>query len=133
MAARRAPAQSPVIAFIRSSSFETVQHMVKAFRQGLVETGQVEGQNITIEFDAANDDRGRLEAIVADVIRRRVAVIVSNTEGARLAKTATPTIPIVFATGGDPVKEGLVVSIGRPGGNVTGVTFLGSNLGGKKL
>jgi putative ABC transport system substrate-binding protein len=107
--------------------------MVEAFRQGLVETGLVEGQNITIEFDAAKDDHARLEAIVADVIRRRVAVIVSNTEGAHLAKAATPTIPIVFATGGDPVKEGLVASLGRPRGNVTGVTFLGSDLGSKKL
>jgi putative ABC transport system substrate-binding protein len=107
--------------------------MVEAFRQGLGETGLVEGQSITIELHAANDDHARLEAIVADVIRRRVAVIVSNTEGAHLAKAATPTIPIVFAVGGDPVKEGLVASLGRPRGNVTGVTFLGSDLGSKKL
>jgi putative tryptophan/tyrosine transport system substrate-binding protein len=133
IAARRASAQSPVIAFIRSSTFETVPHMVEAFRKGLAETGAVEGQNITIEFHAANDDRARLEAIVADVVRRRVAVIVSNSEAARLAKAATSTIPIVFATGGDPVRDGLVASLGRPGGNVTGVNFLGSDLGSKKL
>src|SRR5262245_34535690 len=107
--------------------------MVEAFRQGLAETGHVERQNITIEYHAANDDRARLEAIVADVVRRRIAVIVSNSEAARLAKAATPTIPIVFATGGDPVRDGLVASLGHPGGNVTGVNFLGSDLGGKKL
>jgi ABC-type uncharacterized transport system substrate-binding protein len=123
----------PMIGFVRSSSIETVGHMVTAFRQGLKDTGYVEGQNVTIEFRSADDNYDKLSAIIAELIRRHAAVIVANTVAAQLAKAATTTVPIVFATGGDPVGENLVASFNRPGRNVTGVSFLGSNLGGKKL
>jgi putative ABC transport system substrate-binding protein len=133
---RRAPAQPaplPVIGFVRSSSIDTVGFLVAAFRQGLRETGYVEGQNVLIELRSANDHYEKLPPIIAEVIQRPVTVIVANAAAARVAKAATTTIPIVFAHGGDPVKDGLVPSLNRPGGNVTGVSFLGSNLGGKKL
>jgi len=123
----------PVIGFVRSSSIETVGFLVTAFRQGLKETGYVEGQNVAIEFRSADDHYERLPAIVDELIRRPAAVIVANSTAAQFAKTLTTTIPIVFATGGDPVRDGLIVSFNRPGANVTGVSFLGSNLGGKKL
>ncbi len=131
-----APAQQPTmptIGFVRSSSIEAVPHMVAAFRQGLKDTGYVEGKNVAIEFRSVDDQYDRLPAIVAELLRRPVAVLVANSAAARLAKAATTTVPIVFATGGDPVRENLVASFNRPGGNVTGVSFLGSSLGAKKL
>jgi putative ABC transport system substrate-binding protein len=121
----------PVIGFVRSSSIETVGHLVAAFRQGLKEAGYFEGQNVAIEFRSADDHYERLPAIVTGLIQLPVAVIVANSTAPQFAKTATTTVPIVFATGGDPVRDGLVVSFNRPGGNVTGVSFLGSNLGGR--
>ena len=128
-----AEGQQPVIGFVRSSSIEAVPHIVAGFRQGLGETGYVEGQNVAIEFRSAEDDYARLQAIIAELVRRPVAVLVANSTAARLAKAATATIPIVFASGGDPVRDHLVASLNRPGGNVTGVSFLGTDLGGKKL
>jgi putative tryptophan/tyrosine transport system substrate-binding protein len=122
----------PVVGFVRSSSIEAVPHMVAAFRQGLKDTGYVEGQNVAIEFRSADDHYERLPAIIEELIRRPVAVVVANDAAARAAKAATTTIPIVFATGGDPVSENLVASFNRPGANVTGVSFL-ANLGAKKL
>jgi putative tryptophan/tyrosine transport system substrate-binding protein len=122
----------PVVGFVRSSSIEAVPHMVAAFRQGLKDTGYVEGQNVAIEFRSADDHHERLPAIIEELIRRPVAVVVANDAAARAAKAATTTIPIVFATGGDPVSENLVASFNRPGANVTGVSFL-ANLGAKKL
>jgi len=122
----------PVVGFVRTSSIETVPHMVAAFRQGLKDTGYVEGQNVAIEFRSADDRYDKLPTIIAELIQRPVAVFVGNSGAARAAKAVTTTIPIVFATGGDPVGENLVASFNRPGGNVTGVSFL-SNLGGKKL
>jgi putative ABC transport system substrate-binding protein len=118
-----------VVGFVRSSSIETVGHLVAGWRQGLRETGYVEGQNVAIQFRSADDRNERLPAIIAELIRRPVAVIVANSAAARAAKAATTTIPIVFAHGGDPVKDGLVASLNRPGANVTGVSVLGSNLG----
>src|SRR5262245_24460756 len=123
----------PVIGFVRSSSIEAVAHLVAGFRQGLKETGYVEGQNVAIEFRSADDRSERLPAIIAELIRRPVAVIVANSAAARAAKAATTTIPIIFAYGADPVKDGLVASFNRPGANVTGVSFLASDLGSKKL
>jgi len=127
------PPAMPLIGFVRSSSFETVGHMVAGFRQGLKDTGYVEGLNVVIEFRSADDHYERLPAIIAELMRRQAAVLVGNTRAAQVAKAATTTVPIVFATGGDPVNENLVTSFNRPSGNVTGVSFPGSNAGAKKL
>src|SRR5262249_29103838 len=104
----------PVVGFVRTSSIGAVPHMVAAFRQGLKDTGYVEAQNVAIEFRSADDRYDKLDVIIAELIRRPVAVLVGNTGAARAAKTATTTIPIVFATGGDPVGENLVSSFNRP-------------------
>src|SRR5262252_6381005 len=114
----------PVIGFLRSTSLADVTHLVTAFRHGLRETGYVESQNVAIEYRSAEDHLDRLPALVADLIRRQVAVIVGNHNAALAAKAATTTVPIIFATGADPVTENLVASLNRPGGNVTGVSFL---------
>jgi len=123
----------PVIGFLRSTSLADATGLITAFRQGLKEAGFVDGQNVAIEFRSAEDHVDRLPALVADLLRRPVAVIVGNNNSAIVAKAATATIPIVFATGTDPVQEGLVASLNRPGGNVTGVSFLNNLLGAKRL
>jgi len=123
----------PVVGFVRSSSLKGAEALVARFREGLKETGYVEGQNVAIEFRSAEDQYERLPTIVAELIRRPVSVLVANTAAAQLARAATTTVPIVFAAGSDPVKDNLVTSLGRPSGNITGVSFLGSNLGSKKL
>ena len=123
----------PVIGFLRSTSLADATGLITAFRQGLKEAGFVDGQNVAIEFRSAEDHVDRLPALVADLLRRPVAVIVGNNNSAIVAKAATATIPIVFATGTDPVQEGLVASLNRPGGNVTGVSFLSGLLGAKRL
>ena len=123
----------PVIGFVRSSSLAGATEIVTAFRLGLKEAGFVEGQNVAVEYRSGENDRDRLAAVVTDFIRLPVAVIVGNVVAAVAAKAATATVPIVFATGSDPVQDGLVISLGRPGGNVTGVSFLASQLGAKRL
>jgi ABC-type uncharacterized transport system substrate-binding protein len=128
IAARAQQRALPVIGFLRSTSSADSVHLVEAFRHGLKQAGYVEGQNVTIEYRWADNQLDRLPALVADLLRRPVAVIVTNTPGTRAAKAATTTVPIVFATGGDPVRDGLVASLNRPGGNVTGVSFLSSLL-----
>jgi len=123
----------PVIGFLRSTSLADSTHLVTAFRDGLKQTGFVEGQNVAIEYRYAEGRDDRLPALVADLIDRRVAVIVGNNLAARAAKAATSTVPIVFAYGGDPVIDGFVASLNRPGGNVTGVVFIQGVLGAKRL
>jgi putative ABC transport system substrate-binding protein len=123
----------PVIGFLRSASLADATHLVAAFRQGLKEAGFVEGQNVAVEYRSAEGQNDRLPALIADLIRRQVVVIVANTISARVAKAATTTVPIVFATGSDPVRDGLVTSLNRPGGNVTGVVFFSETLGSKRL
>src|SRR5215471_301147 len=132
---RRARGQQPampVVGFLRTTLTD-VPHLVTAFRQGLKEAGFVEGENVAIEFRSAEGQVDQLPALVADLIRRQVALIVGNTPEALAAKAATTTVPIVFATGGDPVRGGLVASLNRPGGNVTGVSFTTVELGAKQL
>ncbi|MGZ3325411.1 MAG: ABC transporter substrate binding protein, partial [Xanthobacteraceae bacterium] len=133
LAARAQQPAMPVIGFLRSASLIDVPHFVAAFRRGLKEAGYVEGQNVAIEFRSAENQPDRLPALVADLLGGPVAVIVGDNVSALAAKTATKTIPIVFAGGGDPVQEGLVASLNRPGGNVTGVNFFTGVLGSKRL
>ena len=123
----------PVIGFLRSTSLAPFESLVHAFRQGLEETGFFEGQNIAVEYRYADDQEERLPALVAELIRRPVSVIVANHAAASVAIRANKSVPIIFATGGDPVRDGLVASLNRPGSNVTGVVFFGSVLGAKRL
>jgi putative ABC transport system substrate-binding protein len=132
-AARAQQPAIPAVGFLRSSSLADSRHLVTEFRQGLKEAGFVEGQNVAIEYRYTEGRNDRLPAVVADLIRRPVALIVGDTISALAAKAVTSTVPIVFATGGDPVRQGLAASMNRPGGNVTGVSFFGGVLGAKRL
>jgi putative ABC transport system substrate-binding protein len=134
LAVRAQPAAMPVIGFIDPTSLEKYAPFVEAFRQGLREIGFVEGQNLKIEFRWAEGQYAQLPIMAADLVRDKVAVIVATgITAARAAKAATSTIPIVFNTGGDPIKFGLVSSLSRPGQNVTGVASLGKILVAKQL
>jgi putative ABC transport system substrate-binding protein len=123
----------PVVGFLRSAPLADVAHFTSAFRQGLKQAGFDEGQNVVVEYRSAEGHTDRLPALVAELIRRPVAVIVADNNAALAAKAASTTVPIVFGSGGDPVRNGLVASLNRPGGNVTGVSFLGGVLGAKRL
>ena len=130
---RAQQAAMPVIGFLNSASPGGYAPMVAAFRQGLKEAGFVEGQNVAVEFRWAEGQYDRVPGIALDLVGRQVAVIVANTPGVLAIKAATTTIPIVFTTANDPVQLGLVASLARPGGNVTGVTQLAIEVGPKRL
>ena len=133
LVARAQQPAMPVIGFVRSTSLSDSTQLVTAFRQGLKELGFVEGENVAIEYRWAEDQYDRLRTLVADLVDRKVAVIAANSPSALAAKTATTTIPIVFTTGDDPVNLGLVTSLSRPTGNVTGVTFFAGAMVAKQL
>jgi putative ABC transport system substrate-binding protein len=134
LAARAQQSSMPVIGYLGPGSAQSDTFRVTGFRQGLKEAGYVEGQNLTIEYRWAEDHHDRLPAMAADLVRHQVAVIVATSASATLAaKAATTTLPIVFETAADPVKLGLVGSLSRPGGNLTGVTQLGEEEAPKRL
>ena len=137
LAARAQQPAMPVIGFLSSysSSDAFAQHFLAAFHQGLKQAGYVEGQNVTIEYRWAGNEYERLTALAVELVRRRVNVIAtgSSSLGVLAAKTATTTIPIVFLMGGDPVRLGLVASLNRPGGNLTGITTLNTEITSKRV
>jgi len=125
----------PVVAFVTARTADASGYAVTAFRKGLRETGYVEGQNVTVEYHWLGGQFDRLQALMADLVRRRVAVIATpnNTLVTTTAKAATATIPIVFSVGTDPVKTGLVASFARPGGNATGINYFALEVSAKRL
>src|SRR5262249_52036355 len=125
----------PVVGFLHSGPAGSNAHLVDAFRRGLAEASYVEGRNVTIEYRWAEGQYDRLAGLAAELVRRPVAVIIGGAPPAALAaKAATTTIPVVFVSGDDPVKSGLVDSLNQPGGNVTGISlFSGSQLGAKHI
>src|SRR6516165_12462748 len=135
LAARAQQPAIPTVGFVRITTPQDSAHLVTAFRRGLAENGYLEGQNVTIEYRYALNQIDRLPAIMADLVGRRVSVLAATggTISARAAKAATATIPIVFTTGDDPVRVGLVASLSRPDGNATGVSVFTARLGSKRL
>jgi putative tryptophan/tyrosine transport system substrate-binding protein len=135
LAARAQQPAIPIVGYVHVDSPQSIPGLLAAFREGLGETGFVEGQNLVIEYRWAENDVSRIPELVADLVRRRVAVIATpGTSAAALAaKEATTTIPIVFSLGLDPVQLGLVASLSRPGGNITGVNSMSNELVAKRL
>jgi len=131
--AARAQQAMPVIGFLNGGKPDDYTAQVTAFRQALKEAGYIDGQNMAIEYRWANYQYDRLAALADDLVRQQVSIIVANTPANLVAKAATSTIPIVFATGGDTVSLGLVASLNRPGGNVTGVSQLSTEVASKRL
>ena len=134
MVARGQQPAMPVVGFLRRGSPELNAHLVTAFRKGMGETGYTEGRNVAVDYRWADNDH-QLTELAADLVRLRVAVIATpgSTAAAAAAKSATTTIPVVFSAGGDPVQTGLVASLNRPGGNVTGVSSMSGELGTKRV
>jgi putative tryptophan/tyrosine transport system substrate-binding protein len=135
LGARAQQPAMPVIGFLHLTSLETNRENLATFRRGLGDTGYIEGKNVTIEYQWAQGRNDRLPMLVAELVRRQVSVIVvlESTNGALAAKAATQTIPIVFMQGADPVRIGLVDSLNRPGGNLTGVGLLSAETAAKRL
>src|SRR5262245_62361576 len=133
LAARAQRSALPLVGYLDSTTAAARVNRVFGLRQGLSEAGLVEGRNVAIEFRWAEDQPDRLPAMAADLVRRQVAVMVVSGPALAAAKAATSTIPIIFVTGADPVEDGYVTSLNRPGGNVTGVSFYSTALEPKRL
>jgi putative ABC transport system substrate-binding protein len=135
LAARAQQPTMPVIGFFYLTSLELARENLASFRRGLGETGYIEGRNVAIEYRWAHGKNDQLATLVAELVRRQVSVIVTleSTQGALAAKAATQTIPIVFMQAADPVRIGLVESLNRPGGNVTGINLMWAEVAGKRL
>jgi putative ABC transport system substrate-binding protein len=131
--ARAQNSKMPVIGFLATRGRDDDPQLLAAFRQGLNESGYIDGTNVTFEYRFAENQYDRLSGLAADLVQRQVAVIAANGPAAQIARATTKTIPIVFTAGFDPVKVGLVVSLSQPGGNATGVTILDVELGPKRL
>ena len=134
LAARAQQPAMPVIGFLSSQSLQGFTEQLRGFRQGLKDTGYVEGENVAIQYHSAENQIDRLPELAAELVRRRVAVISTGSNAAALAaKAATATIPIIFSIAEDPVRLGLVASLARPGGNLTGINFFSGELTAKRL
>jgi putative tryptophan/tyrosine transport system substrate-binding protein len=129
----RAQQRTPVVGFLHSASFEAFAERLRAFRQGLKETGYAEAEDVVVEYRFAENEMDRLPMLANELVRRPVTVIVAAGGGEFAAKAATATIPVVFYVAEDPVGTGLVASLNRPGGNLTGVNFLASEVAAKRL
>jgi putative ABC transport system substrate-binding protein len=134
LAARAQQAARPVVGLLRGASLDGIDEALRAFREGLKEIGYVEGENVAIEYRGADNKIDRLPELIADLVRRRVvAIVATDNASTAAAKAATSTTPVVFLVGADPVSLGLVASLARPGGNLTGINFFSSELVAKRL